>query len=73
MSVIPNGVDADRFARATSFTPDEVQSMPIKGDASWPIQLFVGRLDQQKGLFDLIAALDNLEQQEFSITDGADR
>ncbi len=59
MIVIPNGVDVERFANASA-VPRE--SLPDCDDEN-QIALFVGRLDQQKGVFDLLTVADKLREQ----------
>ncbi len=59
MVIIPNGVDVSRFANAS---PIPSSSLPgyEKGDL---IALFVGRLDQQKGVFDLLEIAAHLQNR----------
>ncbi len=59
MVVIPNGVDVIRFANAS---PIIRKSLPDCDDDTL-IALFVGRLDQQKGIFDLLTVAENLREQ----------
>lgn len=54
VSVIPNGVDAQRFATATAMDRAEL------GLTSAPLVLFVGRLDPQKAPFVLLQAFERL-------------
>jgi starch synthase (maltosyl-transferring) len=59
MVVIPNGVDVERFANAS---PISRKSLPGCDNDSL-IALFVGRLERQKGVFDLLTVAENLRQQ----------
>jgi len=59
MVVIPNGVDVSRFANAS---PTLRESLPDCNHENL-LALFVGRLDQQKGVFDLLTVAENLRKQ----------
>lgn len=73
ISVIPNGVDFDRFANAKAA---ELQTLGL--DAGAPVVITVARLEEQKGLKDLLHAavlvLQNEPTCQFLIVgDGRDR
>jgi len=59
MTVIPNGVDVSRFANAS---PTPRESLPDCSNKDL-LAMFVGRLDQQKGIFDLLTVAENLREQ----------
>jgi starch synthase (maltosyl-transferring) len=59
VSVIANGVDAKYYADAT---PADLGTFGIPPGA--PTLLFVGRLHRQKGVFDLLSAMEHLEAVE---------
>ncbi len=59
ISVIANGVDAEFYAKAA---PADLETFGIPPGA--PTLLFVGRLHRQKGVFDLLSAMLQLEAVE---------
>ena len=69
LRVIPNGVDADRYARAEPVVPDWPHFDPDR-----PTLLFVGRLDRQKGLDILLDAVATVPGfQAILVGDGPER
>lgn len=73
ISVIPNGVNFDAFARAT---PTDLSPLGIRTDA--PVVITVGRLEEQKGIVYLLRAAATVLQsrpdcQFLIVGDGHDR
>ena len=52
VSVIPNGVDVETFARAT---PADLSALGLR--PSDPVIITIGRLEEQKGIHDLLSAI----------------
>lgn len=61
--VIPNGIDVSRWDSARPVDLARFTSGANKGDHGPAVLLYVGRLDEQKGLLDLIESLDILAQR----------
>ena len=62
IKVIPNGVDVNRFAHAA---PADLSEFGIPADSTTII--FVGRLDEQKGPFILLAAVKQLLESQRNV------
>lgn len=73
ISVIPNGVDCDRFAKATAA---DLKTLGLNPGA--PVMITVARLEEQKGINDLLQAAvsvlrDRPDCQFLIVGDGRDR
>lgn len=66
VSVIPNGIDLDRFRFAERADRDAARaSLQLSSDA--PVVLFVGRLVHTKGVALVLAAAEHLSQMRFVV------